>query len=415
MLYKDLVKNINRQLVNIAFYKEFDQRFSDAPGRSEADKKTRGGLTATEYRKYRELNDLLEKFKHCPYHEGEKYCNVNSVAYHKLYDIEQGLASIPTSTLKDVVYSPFYRDYINRILTQAVQKAAQKSMEEYERSLENKSMNKLRRSTGYQITFGDNWKDQIELLKQYNPRWYKAVDEACKTLQLKFIDTKETVSVKNADDIINKLYAHGGKRNNPFAIAAEKMYEQNAPQHLWMKARNGRDDAFLSNGMLTNSMKAWLNKVPNKAYHRNTFQISPIALAYLRHKGTIDAWATKDEQPTKQGLYRVLDQWMAWVESENTDVRSRDIPKIFIRYIDLSDTNGTWYKSTYNKIKAGIEQHKFKSIAHLSKYIYNSVLASTGEALLYTIGDKTYKYADDKDNQKKANYEYNKIINALDA
>ena len=117
--------------------------------------------------------------------------------------------------------------------------------------------------------------------------------------------------------------------------------------------------------------------------------------------------------PKQQDLLDKLQLWLSWVKEVNSEIRAKNIPNVFVRYIDTSSKSGTWFNTTYKKFEAAIREHRVRSIAHLQEYIYNSMLASVGQAASLDFGTKTYKYADDKSTTASSKYFYHSIINRL--
>lgn len=413
-----LITDINKRLVNLAFYPEFENKFPGADGRSKQDKIDRGGLTKKEFDDYKALNDLLIQYKDFPYElsdaaknnprrakEEIRNLNANSVVYHLLYDLEKKLNSNPKATLRDVVDSKVYTEHVPKLKYKVVQKDIQNKISNAENEQRQQEEEK---EQGYVIPITEKTRGQFDALKKYNPEWWETVERACKTRKLVYVDTGEVVSVRNEMDIWRKINEHN-KPNTPFREALKAKFEAEAPQKLWVQVHENGETAF--DHPLERSQVAWINKIPNAAYHTKTFQISPISLAAIKHASELERWKNDKGVPTKKSLTDKLEQWLIWVEEANDEIRSHEIPNFFVRYIDLSDKNGTWYKNTYRKIKAGIENQNFKSVSHLREYIYNSVLASVGQATLLDISNNIYKYLNDK--PTIAMSEYDRVITAL--
>lgn len=170
-LDRKLISDINKKLIDIAFYPEFEQKFPGSTGRSKADKDLRGGLTQTEYELYKELNNLFAVYQDEPYDpndprlrskpKSERKPNLYSVLYHRLYELERKLNSKPKATLRDVVDDPFYQNFA----IPAKQKAVQKSV--YQRSTQERSERMSQeedKRQGYKITITEATRDQLKAI-----------------------------------------------------------------------------------------------------------------------------------------------------------------------------------------------------------------------------------------------------------
>lgn len=420
-LDRKLISDINKKLIDIAFYPEFEQKFPGSTGRSKADKALRGGLTQTEYELYKELNNLFAVYQDEPYDpndprlrskpKSERKPNLYSVLYHRLYELERKLNSKPKATLRDVVDDPFYQNFAIPAKQQAVQKSV------YQRSTQERSERMSQeedKRQGYKLTITEATRDQLKAIQRYNPEWWPTVEEALRTKELVFIDDGEVVPVRNEKDLLDKLYKHNGKDDNPVIQALRAKFKAEEPTALWMKAHNDRgESAWQAFYELNNQQKGWLNKQPESVYHRKTFQISPIAIALIRHDSELLEWKRMEGIPKQQDLLDKLQLWLSWVKEVNSEIRAKNIPNVFVRYIDTSSKSGTWFNTTYKKFEAAIREHRVRSIAHLQEYIYNSMLASVGQAVSLDFGTKTYKYADDKSTTASSKYFYHSIINRL--
>lgn len=431
LLTKNLVNKINTQLIRLAFYKEFTDRFSPADGNSKAAKESRGGLTQSEWDAYWENNETLKKYKGVTTITDHKYTKLIELAqlYQRLYDLERRLAAKPGATLRDVLNSTDYQALIQVLKGTNFMKQQDKLVDIYQQQQREDQQRRNERKHGYKIDLKE-FRGYWALLKEYAPDWWEAVEEACKTHEFICPDTGEIKKIQNEKalfDFLDTKYKVDDEPFNgltPIRYVLQQKDRANENNKLWTRVPG----AYVAFDSMPKKAQKWLDAQPDTVYNMKNYHISPICLAFINHKDEINSWDSFTDLQADTTLQAAFNKWMGWIKEEEQKINNLQVSSKFINHIAL-EPDATWFNTTTKiitaAIQAGASIHnkadvtKFppgtkymKTFKTLRQYIYNTYLSACRMPSRNVAADADYEYLPESNN-KQANTQFERIINAL--